>query len=334
MRAKINEIISKYKYDLFGRKNVVGMGLGFKKVNGFKTAERSVVVLVKRKLPDKELTRDDIIPQLIHGVKTDVIEVGELHFSNIRTERLRPVQPGVSIGHYKISAGTLGAVVKDKKTGEPLLLSNNHVLANITNGMDGRSQKNDPILQPGVYDGGTEENDLIGRLERFIPLRRGGETECPIARNFERLLNSFIYALKPRYVVKLYKKGVENTVDCAVARPVNKKMIDKRILEIGEIKGTTSPEVGMAVKKSGRTTGLTRGKIELVDATVEVQMSESESAIFSDQFITGPISSAGDSGSLILDSENNAVGLLFAGSKKATICNNIENVCNNLDIEF
>jgi hypothetical protein len=36
---------------------------------------------------------------------------------------------GVSIGHYKGTAGTAGCLVKDKKTGEILILSNAHVLA-------------------------------------------------------------------------------------------------------------------------------------------------------------------------------------------------------------
>ena len=46
------------------------------------------------------------------------------------------------------------------------------------------------------------------------------------------------------------------------------------------------------------------------------------------------MSEAGDSGSLILDEKNKAVGLLFAGSSKATICNEITNVCDSLNVEF
>ena len=80
--------------------------------------------------------------------------------------------------------------------------------------------------------------------------------------------------------------------------------------------------------------GVTSSKINLTNATVEVQMTEKESAIFSNQFVVGPMSEAGDSGSLILDMNNKAVGLLFAGSSKATICNEITNVCDSLNIKF
>jgi hypothetical protein len=44
--------------------------------------------------------------------------------------RLRPLLPGATVGHYKITAGTIGAFATQKKTGRTVILSNNHVLAN------------------------------------------------------------------------------------------------------------------------------------------------------------------------------------------------------------
>ena len=79
---------------------------------------------------------------------------------------------------------------------------------------------------------------------------------------------------------------------------------------------------------------VTRGKIIAVAATVNVSMNEYETATFEDQFITTPMSEAGDSGSLVLNMDNAAVGLLFAGSGKATICNRIKNVMEALSIKF
>ena len=334
MINKVNEIISNYKFDLLNKRNVVGMGLGYKEVNGLKTDEKSVVVLVKKKVKLEKMDNKDVVPQSIKGVKTDIIEVGQLQFLKLRTERIRPVQPGISIGHYKISAGTLGAIVKDKKNGDLLMLSNNHVLANISNGNDDRAKKGDEILQPGVYDGGTKEQDVVGHLERLIPIRRGSDVDCPRARNFEKLLNEFLYTIRPNYGVKLFKKGVENTVDCAVAKPIDGNIIDNNILDIGKVRGVVQPKLGMKIKKSGRTTAISKGEIKLINAVVEVQITETESAVFSEQIITTPMSSPGDSGSLVLDSNNKAVGLLFAGSNKATICNDINNVLNSLDVEF
>lgn len=307
MSKNYRKILYRYTKKILPLKHVVGIGYGKKVKKGKKTNEDSIVVMVEKKVPEKQLSRKDIIPPELEDFKTDVQETGKLQLlKNNRNKKLRPAPGGVSIGHYKISAGTLGAIVKDKKTGEPLILSNNHVLANITNGHDGRSKKGDPILQPGSYDNGDEKNDVIGHLERFIPL-------------------------KPN---KTLFNPVFNTVDCAVAKPVNKNAVDNTILGIGKIKGTKEPEADMKIIKSGRTTGVTEGNVKAIDSIVNVSISEDEEALFKDQIVTSPMSQAGDSGSLILDTENNAVGLLFAGSNKSTVCNKITNVMKELNIDF
>jgi hypothetical protein len=92
------------------------------------------------------------------------------------TSRFRPEVPsGVSAGHFAITAGTLGAVVKDRMTGEKLLLSNNHVFANSND-----AQLGDAILQPGPADGGQNPGDQVARLERFIPLTYVEDANQPL----------------------------------------------------------------------------------------------------------------------------------------------------------
>ena len=137
---------------LLRRKNVVGIGVGIKLTRGEDTGKNAIVVFVQKKLPEADIFRTEVLPEKIDGLETDVVEIGTVRLLG-RTDRERPAQPGVSIGHYKSTAGTLGAIVKDLKTGEKLILSNNHVLANATNGKDGRSQLGDPILQPGGWVG-------------------------------------------------------------------------------------------------------------------------------------------------------------------------------------
>jgi len=90
----------------------------------------------------------------------------------------------------------------------------------------------------------------------------------------------------------------------------------------------------MAIKKSGRTTGLTTGEIQQVDVTVDVQYGAGRIARFSDQLLAGPMSQGGDSGSAVLDNSNNLVGLLFAGSDNSTIVNRIENVFSALELSL
>ena len=328
-------IINKYKKDFLRLDHVVGVGFGVKEKKGVKTREQAIIILVDKKLPMQQLKKRDLIPQSVGDYQTDVIETGEIRFLDSRTSRMRPAQPGISIGHFKISAGTLGAVVRDKKTRKPMILSNNHVLANITNGHDNRAQIGDPILQPGSYDKGKKSDDVIGYLERFIPLNKGeGATDCQVAIAVERFLNFFLHLIRPNYKLKFFKNEGSNLVDCALARPSSDQAVITDIMGIGRVQGIKEAAVGMKIQKSGRSSGITNGSVVAIGSSVSVNMGESEVAVFDNQFVTTPISQSGDSGSLVLDMGNHAVGLLFAGSEKATVCNRIQNVINFLNIEF
>lgn len=335
---KVKSTMNKHKQKLLGLKNVVGVGVGYKDSVAASTGEKpkpGIVVLVKHKLPESELEAHNIVPKDVDGVITDVIEVGDLRLLN-RTDRNIPAQPGVSIGHYKISAGTFGAVVKDKKTGEPLILSNNHVLANGSNGKDNKAKIGDPILLPGPHDGGTLEENVIGRLYKFRPVQKVySQSACPKAAAFNFWANAMVNIFAPAYKVSLLRQSeTQNTIDAALAKPVDAGRINSKILELGEVNGVAEAEVGMDVVKSGRTTGVTTGTIKALHATVQVDMGDGEEAVFSDQIIATPMSQGGDSGSLVLDKQRRAIGLLFAGSDKTTVFNRIQNVMEILDITF
>ena len=240
-------------------------------------------------LANKMLEKMDFWQKLIRLFKKSKVD---------RTSLVRPAPPGVSISHYQGSAGTFGAVVYDKKDKSPLILSNNHVLANTSLVGKEQAKENDPIVQPGNFDG---KNEIIAKLARFIPLN-------------------------------LYPGS--NVVDCAVAKPLNNKAITPEILEIGQVKGITDPYIGQKIKKSGRTTGLTVGKIRAVEATIKVQYGEGMTLKFDRQIVATAMSAPGDSGSLVLDENNKAVGLLFAGSDLSTIINPIEPVLDSLGVRF
>jgi hypothetical protein len=105
------------------------------------------------------------------------------------------------------------------------------------------------------------------------------------------------------------------------------------ILGIGTVKGTVLPELGMKVQKSGRTTGLTHSTIRAIHAIVNVDYN-GKILKFKDQILTNSFDQGGDSGSLVLDEQNRAVGLLFAGSDEFTVLNPIDRVLDLLDIRF
>src|SRR5262245_51543705 len=100
------------------------------------------------------------LPQQLDGVPVTVRVTGRLMAFSDPTQRQRPAPLGFSVGHPAITAGTIGARVRDA-LGRVYILSNNHVLANSNNANLG-----DPEYQPGPYDGGTAA-DQIATLTDF-----------------------------------------------------------------------------------------------------------------------------------------------------------------------
>lgn len=317
--------------NLISKPNVVGVGVGYKIEGEQKTNELCVIVLVQNKLPMSALSAEAVVPKKVDGVRTDVIQVGELRALQAPTGRFRPAPGGVSIGHFQITAGTLGVVVRDRSTGERLILSNNHVLANSND-----AQIGDPILQPGPYDGGRVDSDTIARLHRFIPLQYNTQPgSCNIAGLYAAIGNALAGLAGSSHRVQSIQVNSQaaNRVDAALAKPVNDSDVLDEILNIGAVVGTMTPALGMPVRKMGRTTGFTTGTINVIDATVTVTYGANRSASFDGQLVAGPMSQGGDSGSLVVTStQPHAVGLLFAGSEQSTIFSPIQDVLDALDI--
>ncbi len=186
--------------ELLAKQNVIGVAVGFKESEGVVTDQLALIALVKAKKPLSELSNTDLVPQTVDGVRTDVYVVGDLRAQGVAGDprtRYRPNIPsGVSIGHTGITAGTLGTVVRDRQTGELLLLSNNHVFADSNDGRQG-----DAILQPAPLDGGSQPSDIVAKLDRFVPLRfvedanrpdQPGPTPIPTDPNAPGCLGFFV----------------------------------------------------------------------------------------------------------------------------------------------
>jgi hypothetical protein len=313
--------------------NVVGVGVGFKETHREKTDEICVMVLVNRKLSPEALPAKELVPQNLNDIRTDVIQVGDLRALQTPTDRWRPAPGGVSIGHYSITAGTLGCIVRDRDSGERLILSNNHVLANSNNANIG-----DAILQPGPVDGGSVSSDTIASLLRFIPIEyTTSPGTCSLANIYATLGNiiAIILGSSHRLNVSSINSQAVNKVDAALARPkLDSDLLDE-ILNIGTISGVREAELGMPLRKSGRTTGFTTDQVQVLDATVNVSYGAGLTATFEEQIVAGPMSQGGDSGSLVVHGDSqDAVGLLFAGSDQTTILSPIQAVLDSLNVTF
>lgn len=304
--AQIMEIQQRREMELLALDNVVGVAPSLKVSGGKPTDQWSLTVLVEKKLPKNKLAKDALVPAQIDGVVTDVVEVGEIDALAFNA-RVQPALPGFSIGHHDITAGTLGCLVRDLRHcdcppedecrkgsspdayGDYLILSNNHVLAN-----SNAARPGDLILQPGPFDGGVYPSDAIARLERFEPITFGFP-------------------------------GGFNLVDAAVARPLYSRGVTSSIIGVAMPNGIGQALTGTLVIKVGRTTQVTVGRVLATNATVAVNFGVGV-AVFRHQIITTAMSAGGDSGSLLMDSNLNAVGLLFAGSAVVTIHNHIADV--------
>lgn len=323
----IRDVLNTACHQLLSRANVVATGIGYKTTRGKKTSTLSIVCSVTGKVPRARLVDRDRVPATMDGIATDVVLTGPIRALQSHTDRHRPAPGGVSIGHRDITAGTLGCLVK--KDGVIHILSNNHVLANSNNAENG-----DPILQPGTHDGGRFPHDHIADLAQFVHISFGGEPSgCSPARVIAALFNGVTRSIGVSTRLQaIRQQATDNLVDAAIARPLNAQDVSDEILEVGTIKGQAVGDLGMAIKKSGRTTGFTTGEILQIDVTSDVQYGPGQIARFTDQLLAGPMSQGGDSGSAVLDNNNRIVGLLFAGSDNSTIINRIEHVFSALDV--
>jgi len=329
---KVERALHKHRKKLESKRNVIGTGIGRKVVKGKMTKQEVVVVFVKSKKRPEQIASKDLIPASVSNITTDVVELGDVKALQDPKGKFRPAPGGVSVGHKDITAGTLGLWVQKNNAWH--ILSNNHVLANVNAAAIG-----DSIYQPGSYDGG-KESDTIAKLSEFITIDfnvgdnlvdaalakviggEGGDDDpsaCFLGNLFAKSANAAAFTLRRKTRLQ------------AVIPFVVGDYVDEEILNIGKPSGFGSASVGDAIKKMGRTTGLTTGTVLYENANVNVNYSNGKIAYFTDQLVAGAMSAGGDSGSAILKENNELVGLLFAGSATSTIMNRIEHVQNLLN---
>jgi hypothetical protein len=241
-----------------------------------------------------------------------------------------PVPTGVSVGHPAITAGTIAArVTKDNKV---YLLSNNHVLANVN-----QASLGDPILQPGTYDGGSAA-DAIATLADYQQIAFCEVFWIWLMCDTTNTIDAAIALSDSGKLGFSTPEGQWGSIPGygAPSRNIHPAYGDPEI--IGDPNEDLSLLLGAGVKKYGRTTGLTAGTIDTINAAVNVCYDAEcvDVARFTDQLIVTPgaFSAGGDSGSLVVsnDSVNHPVGLLFAGSDTITIINRIDFVLSRFGV--
>lgn len=279
--------ICKFKYEYFlSKKNVVGIGFGYKITKGFRTCRKCIQVFVIKKVPVFRLLDNDIIPPNFNGIPTDVIETGIFTACFLR-EKIRPVLGGYSISAAEnLNNGTAGCLVSGGN--KKFILSTNHVLAE-----ENVLPLGSPIVQPSYEYGGRGLSSIIGTLNKYIPLRFIEGASHPI-----------------------------NLSDAAIGILNPSNILSPKMALIGNITCVKNAKLNDAVKKVGSTSELTEGIVTSVTGTIIVDFQATRRCIFQDIIITTRMSELGDSGSILLNKSNCALGILFSqAANNSTYCN-------------
>ncbi len=296
----------------------VGIGLADPSEPGFNMGAPGEPVLVIH--TESAMPQEALMAQLAQSAGTSALStlavqqrvVGIVEAYSHRA-RHRPAPGGVSVGHVAVTAGTLGSRaigLTAPWNNRHLILSNNHVLAN-----SNRGRVNDSIIQPGAYDGGRHPADQIAVLARWVPIAFGG------APNFVDAAFGWAWHDRIRGE-QYYLSGGRGAYYRTGTAPL-------------------PPSLGLTVGKSGRTTGLTQGRITEFGMIVNVSFPGIGVAHFRNQIAirsvnNNPFSAGGDSGSLIWHWATGVrpVGLLFAGGGGTTYANPIGSVLSALNIRL
>ncbi|WP_299736484.1 hypothetical protein [uncultured Roseobacter sp.] len=229
---------------------VVGVGVGWKYVGGRRTNELAIRVYVtdKRDVPPPER-----IPPQFAGVPTDVIQrrIKPMVLAapvpqvaaSVDAGSYDPLVGGISIG----SCREIGGNAFSGTLGCPVVdrqTDDPMVLSNYhVLALDQMFAVGDQIVQPSVPDAGACPDDVIGTLQRAV---LGGQ------------------------------------IDAAVASATNRETRCE-IVEIGAIGGTGVADIGMEVRKRGRTSRVTSGTIDALDVAISVDFEGIGPVMFSNQ---------------------------------------------------
>lgn len=215
------------------------------------------------------------------------------------TRRARPAMGGDSIGHFAVnSAATLGCLVRDRADpGMIYLLCDYSGLTGPSNVM----QIGDLVVQPGLGDGGNLASDVIAVLARW------GEMSSDAAAG-------------------------RTNLSAAIATVLDLADVSPQVRGRGYLAGVRPARPGQRVVAVGRTSGLVEGRVLRVGASITLP---GQVALpFDDLIVTTYMLQAGDSGAVLLDEQNYALGLGFASGGGLAYFIPMQRVLDALEVDL
>ena len=288
--------------------NVVGLCVARKERNGI-VGRTCVQVLVEKKMPRNNPDRRHEVPESLtcpafgRELLTDVRAVGKARLDALMTAT-RPARPGYDVGNELGGAGTLSCVVRDRKTGTRLGLSCAHVIAPAGAASVGAS------VGATVYCPSLTNAEDLDVLE-----------EAPIGR---------LYRIAP---LSFSADDAAANVDAATFEPDDASLLDARIAQLGVTpKGINArPTVGLRVHKVGAVSERTHGCVHAIGLCAKIPYHDNRWATFVNQIGVTSFTRPGDSGSLVLDEADLAVGIHFASFDGMSLCTPMQRVLGALD---
>ena len=212
-----------------------------------------------------------------------------------QTQQSFPIKLGTSGVNGNVGdccSGTLGSLLTDQN-GKHYILSNNHILGRVSTAKVG-----EPIVQPGFVDTFCDftQPSVVAHFTAAPPIN-GSNVDAAIAEVVAGAVDS------QGEIVGL--GGIASDGSYIASSPANT---------------TVDAVIGMAVAKSGRTTGLSCGQVVAVDGYIIVDLRADcgnptdQQVAFSNQVvIDNSLVRPGDSGSLIVDAATSRPLGLVAG---------------------
>jgi hypothetical protein len=294
----------------FSQKNVVGLCISRKLAGSERTKDISLQVLVRKKRPAHRLSKHQLIPGVIQtdmlgigaSIITDVLEVGDARLESLATAS-RPLFPGFSVGHRFGGSGTLGCAVRSLESNQLLGLSCAHVVA-----LSGEAPIGTLVLAPARDEAlalHVLSRARFGRLKQVGQLKTGFENA---------LVNVDAATFSPNMPGSL---GAAMAVSLATPTGV-----------------LSSVREGMAVTKVGARTRQTSGTVVATDVLTSLPYPLSAGTRdiwFSGLIGISQFTADGDSGALVMDSGNHAVGLHIGSNQGMSLAIPIKRVLDAMN---
>jgi len=287
-------------------------------LSDFQAQVQEVIDDLKRRgdqaIADIESHRDDVIAEI--DARALVIEPGDPSLS-VRTvlqrDRNRPIGPGLSISSLQTTAGTICCVVRSRADGRFYLLTAYQVVVSEEDlELGPGAAAGGIVIQPGAIDGG-DADDAVATVADYPTFDLGPGAE--------RTASEFDMA----GAIALIDEGIEYYSD---------------VPEIGPITGVSDMfTVGDDVVAYGRTSGVTRGVVTAINASINITLNAGGATRrFVDMIVVSrdgqSITQGGDLGAPVLNAGNELIGIAFAGSAQATIVMPIGPILEAFDVEI